>query len=45
MKLLRYRTLDGHVPYSAWLQEMDNSTAGRVSAYADRMKSGNLGKS
>ena len=45
MELRRYRTTDGHVPYSEWLQDLDDSTAGRVVAYVARMKSGNFGKS
>lgn len=45
MDLLRYRTADDYVPYSDWLQSLDAPTFGRVSAYVDRMKSGNFGKS
>ena len=45
MELRRYRTADGHVPYSDWLMVLDDSTAGRVSAYVDRMRSGNFGNS
>lgn len=45
MELRRYRTAEGRVPFSEWLLDMDDSTAGRVSAYVDRMKSGNFGKS
>ena len=45
MELRRYQTAEGRVPYSEWLRDMDSSTAGRVSAYVDRIKSGNFGKS
>jgi len=45
MELRRYRAADGHVPYSEWLGDLDDATAGRVSAYVDRMKSGNFGHS
>ena len=45
MRLLRYRTTDGHVPYSEWLGDLNDSTAGRVSAYVDRMRLGNFGRS
>jgi len=42
MELLRYRTAAGHVPYTEWIQDLDDQTAGRVAAYVDRMKSGNF---
>src|SRR5271163_4147268 len=45
MELRRYRASDGHVPYSEWLRDLDDSIAGRVAAYVDRMKSGNFGNS
>lgn len=45
MELRRYRTTDGHVPYSEWLCDLSDATAGRVSAYVDRMKAGNFGRS
>ena len=45
MELRRYRTPDGHVPYSEWHAHLDSPAAGRVSAYVDRMKSGNYGDS
>ncbi len=45
MELRRYRTAEGRVPYSEWLQHLNISAAGRVSAYVDRMKSGNFGNS
>lgn len=45
MELRRYRTAVGHVPYSDWLRGLADSIAGRVSAYVDRMKSGNFGRS
>ena len=45
MELRRYRTADGRVPYSEWIQHLNIAVAGRVSAYVDRMKGGNFGKS
>ena len=45
IELRRYRTAGGHVPYSEWLADLNDATAGRVSAYVDRMKSGNFGHS
>ena len=45
MELRRYRKSDGHVPYSEWHECLDSQTAGRVSAYVDRMKTGNFGDS
>ncbi len=45
MELRRYREPNGHVPYSEWHASLDSPTAGRVSAYVDRMKSGNFGDS
>ena len=45
MELRRYRTADGRVPFSEWLIVLEDSAAGRVSAYVDRMKSGNFGYS
>ena len=45
MELRRYQTADGHVPYSEWLRDLDDSTVGRVVACVARMKSGNFGKS
>lgn len=45
MELRRYRTAKERIPYSDWLQDLDDATFGRVSAYVDRMKYGNFGKS
>lgn len=45
MELRRYRTPGGYVPYSQWHARLDSPNAGRVSAYVDRMKSGNFGES
>lgn len=45
IELRRYRTVDGKVPYSKWLSELDDVAAARVSAYVDRMKAGNFGDS
>lgn len=45
MGLFRYRTTDGRVPYSEWLADLDDPTAGRLLAHVDRMKSGNFGRS
>ena len=45
IELRRYRTADHRVPYSDWLRRLDFKTAGRVEAYVDRMKMGNLGYS
>lgn len=45
MELRRYRTADGHVPYTEWHTDLDSPAAGRVAAYVDRMKSGNFGNS
>jgi putative addiction module killer protein len=45
IQLLRYRTADGHVPYSDWLDGLNESTADRIIAYTARMKSGNFGNS
>ena len=45
MELRRYRAANGRVPLSEWLMALSDSTAGRVSAYIDRMKSGNFGHS
>lgn len=43
--LRRYRTLDGSVPVSEWLSDLDKTTSARVQAYIDRMKGGNFGNS
>lgn len=45
MELRRYRTAEERIPYSDWLQDLDDATFGRVSAYVDRMKYGNFGRS
>ncbi len=45
MELRRYRTADGSVPFSQWIEHLDAMAAGRVSAYVDRMKSGHFGNS
>lgn len=38
MELRRYRTADGRVPFSEWLEKLDGRTRARVSAYKDRMR-------
>ncbi|MDD5627594.1 MAG: type II toxin-antitoxin system RelE/ParE family toxin [Elusimicrobia bacterium] len=45
MDLRRYQTAEGCVPYSDWIRALDSGTAGRISAYVDRMKYGNFGRS
>jgi putative addiction module killer protein len=45
IELRRYRTEKGSVPFSEWLDQLDPSSAGRVLAYVDRMKTGNFGNS
>ncbi len=44
-ELRRYREPAGRIPYSEWLRALDNTTAARVGAYVDRMKTGNFGNS
>lgn len=44
-ELRRYQTLDGKVPVSEWLNDLDHQIAGRIMAYLDRMKTGNFGNS
>lgn len=43
-KLLRYKTADGYIPYTTWLEDLDKPAFARVQAYVDRMKAGNFGK-
>lgn len=45
MDIRRYRTLDGRVPFSDWLDKLDAAAAARVSAYKDRMRAGHWGNS
>ena len=44
-ELRRYQDAAGRIPYSEWLRALDNTTAARVGAYADRIKTGNFGNS
>ena len=43
--LLLYRAADGRAPYFDWLANLDVTAAARVTAYVDRLKGGNYGKS
>lgn len=45
IELRRYRTPDGKIPVSEWLNDLDDKTSGRILAYIDRMKMGNFGNS
>ena len=42
-ELRRYRTTDGKVPVSEWLNKLDTKTGGRIRAYIERIKTGNFG--
>ena len=44
-ELSRYLDSSGRSPYAEWLRDLDKSTAGRVTAYVNRMKTGNFGNS
>lgn len=45
IELRRYRTFDGRIPFSEWLEKLDGGTAARVSAYKDRIRLGHFGNS
>ena len=42
-ELRRYRTLEGRIPYSEWIGDLDSTAAARISAHVDRIKTGNFG--
>lgn len=44
-ELKRYQTNNGRVPFSRWLDDLEDKTANRILAYVDRMKTGNFGNS
>ena len=44
-ELRQYRTSVGRIPYSDWLEKLEDKTAARISAYVDRMRFGNFGSS
>lgn len=44
-ELRLYHTLDGRIPYAEWLRGLDVAAAKRVTAYVDRMQTGNFGAS
>ena len=44
-ELRRYRTPEGKMPLSEWLNDLDVNTGDRISVYIERMKVGNFGNS